>query len=168
MAQLALGQLIEHVALVLPPVFAPQQQPPPPLLIVAHPGIVAGSDGIRPLLQRPVQQGTEFDLPVAVDAGIGSSALHIFLHKVVHDGGAEQPAQIQHLMGNPHGGGHRFGHLNIICRTAQARPVLIGMQAQRDAGDVVPGPPQQQCRRSAVHAAAHGSKHALNRQWNPS
>ena len=125
---------------------------------------MSGGDGIRPLLQRPVQQSAELDLPVAVDAGVGGPAVYIFLHKAIHDGDAEQPAQVQHLMGDPHGGGHRPGRLNIIRRAAQARPVLIGMQAQRDAGDVVPGPPQQQRRRGAVHAAAHGGKHALERQ----
>ena len=167
MGQLVLGQLIEEVRLVLPSIRAPQQLPAAGGRIEADSGVMAGGHGVRALVQRPVQQGTELDLPVAVNAGIGCAAVGVGPHKPVHDPLAEQIAQVQHHMGNPHAGGHGAGCLDIIRRAAQARAVLIGMQAQRHAGDIIAGLPQQQRRRGAVHAAAHGHKYTLGHKWVP-
>ncbi|CAN4050451.1 YgiT-type zinc finger protein, partial [Dysosmobacter welbionis] len=70
MGQLVLGQLIEEVRLVLPSIRAPQQLPAAGGRIEADSGVMAGGHGVRALVQRPVQQGAELDLPVAVNAGI--------------------------------------------------------------------------------------------------
>ena len=159
--QLALGQLVEEIGLVLPPVRAPQQLPAVRGLIEPDPGIVPGGDGVRPLVQGPVQQGAELDLPVAVDAGIGSPAVCIGPHEPVHHLLLEKVTQIQHHMGDPHAGGHRPSRLDVVRRAAQARPVLVVVKAQRHTGDVTARLLQQQCRRSAVHAAAHGGENPL-------
>ena len=53
--QLVLRQLIQHIALLLPPVPAPQQPVQPRLRIVAHTGIVARSQIVVAQHQRPLQ-----------------------------------------------------------------------------------------------------------------
>ena len=57
-----------------------------------YPGIVAGGDGVRTMVQGPIQQGTEFDLPIAVDTGIWRASMDILRHKFVHDLPLEQMA----------------------------------------------------------------------------
>lgn len=70
MGQLVLRQLIQHVALVLPPFRTPQQAVFAAFRVVGHPGVVSRGDIVVAKRQRPVQQGAEFQLPVAVDARI--------------------------------------------------------------------------------------------------
>lgn len=88
-----LGQLIEHVALVLPPVGSPQQQMRPGCFVPSHPGIMAGGQGIGTVVQGPVQQGTELDAAVAVHTGIGGASGYIFADEMVHDLPLEQLPQ---------------------------------------------------------------------------
>ena len=159
MGQLTLGQLIEEIGLVLSPVHAPQQLPAAGI-VLPQAGVVAGGNGVRPLGQGPVQQGAELDLPVAVDTGIGGAAVGIGPHEPVHDLPLKQLTQIQHHVGDPHGGSYGTGRLDVVRRAAQAGTVLVVVQAQRHAGDVAAGLLQQQRCGGAVHPAAHGDEYA--------
>ena len=59
-AELVLGQLVEDVALVLPPFPAAEQTIPPRVRVNVHPGIVPRGDVVVAQCQRPVQQRAEF------------------------------------------------------------------------------------------------------------
>ena len=159
--QLTLGQLIEHIALILFGVLSPQQQPSAGGFVIVHPGVMAGCDEIGTVGQRPVQQGAELDLPVAVDAGIWRAAADVFGDKAVHDGGLEKIAQIQHGMGNTQACGDSSGGLNVIRRAAEAGTVLIGVEPQRNARHLIAQPLQQQGGAGAVYTAAHSDTHVL-------
>ena len=133
----------------------------------AHLCVVAGGDGVRPLIQGPVQQGAEFDLPVAVYAGVRRAAVGVRPHKPVHHLTAELLAQIQHHVGNPKCPGHRFCRVDVICGTAQARTVLECVEPHGHAGDLIASLEQQERRSRAVHSAAHGSKNPFRHRSSP-
>ena len=120
---------------------------------------MAGGHGIGALLQGPVQQGAEFDGPVAVQAGVGGAALGVLGDKAVYDRRPEQVPEVQHRVGNAqHSGGGPGGMDLALRRLRTVRP-----QAQGDAEDVIALPPQQKGGAGAVNTAAHGHTDAFKR-----
>ena len=116
--QLVLRQLIQHIALILPPVPAPQQPVQPRLRIVAHTGIVARSQIVVAQHQRPLQQRSEFQAPVAVDAGIGGVTGAVFRHEVVHDVPCKPFRLIEYIELHPQPIGHAAGIVGIVSGAA--------------------------------------------------
>ena len=82
--QLLLGERIEDIALVLRPIHGLFQLPAA-IGRLADPGIVAGGDEIAAQFPGPAVQPTEFQVAVAVDAGIGSASLLIGVHEAADD-----------------------------------------------------------------------------------
>ena len=159
-----LRQLIEHVALVLPPVGSPQQQMPAGRLVLPDPGIMSGGQGVSAVVQGPVQQGAELDAPVAVHAGIGGASRCIFTDETVHDLPLKQLPQIQNRVGDAQSISHAAGVGDVLLlgirRTGAA-------QAQSDAEYLISLLAQQQRCSGAVHAAAHGDTHFSDGHFPP-
>ena len=72
-----------------------------------------------------------------------------------HDLVAEKVAQVEHLMGDAHLRGDARGLLDVVGAAAGAGTVLIMVQLQRDAGNSIALPLQQEDAGGAVHAARH-------------
>ena len=159
--QLALGQLIEHIALVLPPVPAPQQAIQPRDRVPVHPGIVAGGDVVIPQHQSPVQQRAELQAAVAVDAGVGGMSGAVFRHEPVHDLPGEALRLVEHIKLHAQAIGHRPGVVSVVGGAAGPRLFAV-IQPQHGPVALVPLLPQQQGGGAAVHAAGHGHQYAFS------
>ena len=166
MGQLVLGQLIEHIALVLAPVPAPQQAVQSGVRVPVHPGIVPGGDIVIPQHQSPVQQGPELQAAVAVDAGIRRVPGAVFRHKAVHDLPGEAFRFVEHIEFHAQPVGHGPRIVRIVGRAAGPR-LLPVIQPQHGSVAVVPLLPQQQRRGAAVHAAGHGHQYAFSFHARP-
>lgn len=71
MLQLPLGQGVEDVTLILGGIQGFFEQHPPGFGILLHPRVMAGRDRVHAEGLCPFEQGTEFQMAVAVDAGVG-------------------------------------------------------------------------------------------------
>ena len=74
---------------------------------------------------------------------------------MLHDLAAEKVAQVEHLMGNAHLRGDARGLLDVVGAAAGAGTVLIMVQPQCDARNVIALLLQQEDAGGAVHAAGH-------------
>ena len=101
MGQLVLRQLIQHIALVLPPFRTPQQAVSAAFRVIGHPGVVPRGDIVVAKRQCPVQQGAEFQLPVTVDARIGRPSGRVFRRKPVHYAPAEAVCLVEYIEPHP-------------------------------------------------------------------
>lgn len=154
MGQLALGQLIEKVALVLPAVLPPQEAPAPGGGVKEDIGVMPGGESAGALFQGPVQQGAEFDGAVAVQTGVGSAAPGVLGGKAVHYGGLEQGAEIQDAVGDvQHCGGGPGGLYGLVLRASGPR--VARLQPQGNTKYVIAHLQQQKRGAGAVHTAAH-------------
>ena len=97
--QLLLGQHIEYIALILAAVQRLFQQIP--TVFPLDPGIMAGGDGVAAQKDRPVIEMPEFQVAVAVDAGIGRLPLSVGIRKAVHHLTAELLGEVKNVVGNP-------------------------------------------------------------------
>ena len=68
--KLLLRQGVKHVALVFRTVLAAKQPVPAGLGVARYRSVVAGRDIVETEQQRALYQFVEFDVPVAVDAGV--------------------------------------------------------------------------------------------------
>ena len=155
--QLLLGQHIEHVALVLAGVQGLFQEKAAVFLFDA--GIVAGDDGVAAHEGRPVIEPPEFQIAVAVDAGIGGPALLVGVSKAVHHLAAELVGKVENVVGNPQPKCHAAGILHILQRAAGAAAgntdVLVAVKGHGSA-DAVPAAVLQKVSGDAgINAAAH-------------
>ena len=155
--QLLLGQHIEYIALVLACVKRLFQQIP--TVFPLDPGIMAGGDGIAAQKDRPVIEMPEFQVAVAVDAGIGRLPLSVGIRKAVHHLTAELIGEVKNVVGNPQPKRHAAGVLHIIqraaCAAAGASDVLVAVQGHGGA-DAVPAAVLQKVSGDAgINAAAH-------------
>ena len=72
-----------------------------------------------------------------------------------HDLAAEKVAQVEHPVGDAHLRGDARGLLDVVGAAAGAGTVLIMVQPQRDARNVIALLLQQEDAGGAVHAARH-------------
>ncbi len=154
MSQLALGELVEKIALVLSAVLPPQKQPAAGAGVKGGIGIVAGGQGVRSVVQRPIQQSAEFDGAVAVQTGIWRTALGVFGDEAVYDLRLEETAEIQYCVGDAQSGGNLPGRF-YVCVSALDAGSRGWLQPQSDAEHVIAHAQQQKGGAGAVHAAAH-------------
>lgn len=155
MRELALRHLVEHIALILVRVHAAQEQVTARRRVEADAGIVPGGNIVEAVVERPVEHRAELQLAVAVQAGVRGAARAVFRDKMPHDLAAEKVAQVEHLMGDAHLRGDARGLLDVVGAAAGAGTVLIMVQPQRDAGNSIALPLQQEDAGGAVHAAGH-------------
>ena len=143
MRELALRHLVEHIALILVRVHAAQEQ------VTARRSVEAD------VVERPVEHRAELQLAVAVQAGVRGAARAVFRDKMPHDLAAEKVAQVEHPVGDAHLRGDARGLLDVVGAAAGAGTVLIMVQPQRDARNVIALLLQQEDAGGAFHAARH-------------
>ena len=111
MPQLMLGKGVEEIGLILGLIHRFAQQIP--ICGLPDPGIVTGDDAIAAQRQGALQKFAEFQVPVALHAGVGGQPGLIAACKMIHYPAAEFPGEIQHVEGNPqprrHSAGIRHG-----------------------------------------------------------
>ena len=126
--------------------------------------MACGHIGIADFLS-PVHQLGEFDVPVAVDAGVGGFPMLVGGGKPVHHLAAKGFLEVEHIKGHPQPEGHAAGVGHVVHRAAGAlsrkglfrqAPVAVVRQGQGDADAVVALPLAQQGRHAGIHSAAHG------------
>ena len=159
MGQLCLRQGVQHIALVLLPVISPQQQPASGFFIKFYISVVACGNVVAAQLSRFREQLPQLHILVAVHTGIGRPPAFILRNEMVYDKLTEVRTEIKHVMGKP----HLFRNLlrvPHVSKTAVCFPcqpdVFVFKHLQGDANYIITRFLQQQCRRTAVHAAAHG------------
>ena len=162
MGQLLLGQVIEHIALILTLVQPLFQQPAAGGLVLLHPGVVARDHIVQPVGLGPAEQVVELHILVAVDAGIGRAAGLVDPDELVDDLLLKIGGEVQHLVGDVHRIGHLGGVLDVPLGAAGVQPLgvhgLVAGEAHGDAGAVEAVPLHEPCRHRAIHTAAHGDK----------
>ena len=159
MGELILGQLIQHIALILASVTAPQQPVQACFLVICHPGVVPCGDVVIAQRHRPVQQRTELQAAVAVDAGVGCTAGTVLRREMLHHVPAKSVGLVEHIKLHAQPVGHGPGVLGVVGTAAAA--VAVGDQLQHGTVAVIALLPQQQRRGGAVHAAGHGHQYPL-------
>ena len=129
MGERVLGEVVQHVALILSRVTRPQKLPAPGRLVPAAPGVVSRGHVIEPQLAPALLQRLEFQEPVAGDAGVGRAALEIGPAERVHHRRIETIAQIEGIVGNAETPAHcpRIFH---IARRPTRRPFAFPGVAQ--------------------------------------
>ena len=159
MRQLFLFQGVQHITLVLLPVFSPQQQPASAFFLKFYIGIVSGRDIIAAQLLRPGKQLPQLHVFVAVHAGVGRPSVFIFRNETVDDVRTKIFTEIKHMMGKAQFGRRLCGirHIGKAAVVLRSQPDLFRVEhLQRYADDIIACLLQQQRRRRAVYAAAHG------------
>ncbi len=158
--KLSLRQGIEHIALVFGVIQAFFQQPSACFHILFHPGVMAGGHVIIADLPGTLHQLPKFDVPVAIDTGIGRFTPFIGPYKPVHDLLPEAVSKIEHIKGHAQPGGYAAGVVHIVQGAAgflSGNPrVLIGMKLQGDADRFVAELLHQKRGYTGIHSAAHG------------
>ena len=158
--QLILGQLVQHIALILAAIRAPQQAIALRRRIIGDPGIVPRGNVVIPQRHRPIQQRAEFQAAVAVDTGVGGVSGAVFRHEMIHHVPAEGLHLVKYVKFHPQPVGHGTGVLGVVGAAAAA--VAVGDQLQHGAVAVIALPPQQQRGSAAIHAAGHGHQHPFS------
>ena len=97
--QAFLGERVEHVALILGGVHAAAQGPGA-AWVLGYPRVVAGGDGVEPVLERVVEEGAELEVAVAVDARVGCPSVLVGLHELIDHVALEELAHVEYVMGD--------------------------------------------------------------------
>ena len=116
-------------------------------------------------LQSTAEKPVEFQIPVAVDAGIGSSAAFVAADKFLDDLPLKIVLEVEHVVGNPQTSGHAAGILHVVQTTAgvplfQTDHIIV-VQPHGRADALVACAKHQQRRHGAVHAAGHADQRLL-------
>jgi hypothetical protein len=153
---LLLRQDVQDVGLVFGAVPAPQQ-----LVAVPHPadaGVVTRRQEVRAPLHGPLHQQAEANLPVAGDAGVGSTGGDVLGDEGLHDGAAEGLPHVHLIERDAQLRGDAPGALHRLRCTAEVVPASgggFGPQPQHHPGHPVPLLHQQRRRHAAIHPSAH-------------
>ena len=123
---------------------------------------MAGYHGVAAQLPGPVEELAEFQIPVAVDAGIGGAALIIGVHEFVHDLPVEFLGEVEHIVPDAQPVGHTPGILHIV-QGAAGFPTLGGsdlavIQPHGGSDTFIACFLHQKSRHGAVHSAAHSNQ----------
>jgi len=113
MRQLLLGQVKKHIALVFGVVVAAGQQPAVSVSVENDAGIVTGSQIFTVHQPGAIEQFAEFDVFIAVDAGVWRTAGFVFADKAVDDAAPEAGTEIEDIVGNAQLVCNQFGVFNV-------------------------------------------------------
>ena len=156
-----MGHGVEHIALVLLRI-RPLQEEPAASFALLNPGIVAGHHVANAQFPGPTVHPVEFQVAVAVNAGIRGTAPLISRYKPVHDLPTEVFFEVEHVVGHPQPGCHRPGILHILQGTAgsgaECGHVLIFIQPHGGSHAFIPRLLHEIGRYGAVHSATHGDE----------
>ena len=162
--ELLLGQIEEEIRLVLAGIPAAADVVPA-VVSSHHAGVMAGGHAAGAKLLRPLLQGGEFQVAVALRAGVGGVAALVGGNEVVDDVPGERLLEVGHVKGDAQltGDPPRIG--NVVQRAAGLVMPLDGFRAvpqlHGDADALVPLGVQQGGAYRTVNAAAHRHNHAL-------
>ena len=164
MSQLLLGEVVQHIALILALIQPLFEQPAAGVRVLFHPGIVAGDHIFHAVGLRPAQQMVELHIFIAVDAGVRRAARLIHADEFFNDLFPEVGREIQHLVRDIHGIRHLCRVLDVLFRATGVKAGLsqrfVAGEPHGDAGAVIACLLHEPCRHRAVHAAAHGNEGA--------
>ncbi len=156
--QLLLGEHAEHVALVLAHVLGAVHLDQP-VGVGAQLGVVAGHHRVEAQRDGPVEHGSELDLLVAAQAGVGRASLGVLAEEVLDDVLVEALAQVPDVERDADHVGGPAGVVGVLDRAASARAGPVGLRVARerqvDAGDVVALLRRARGGDGRVHAARH-------------
>ena len=172
MGQLVLGHAVEKIALVLGFVQGFFQGIALPLPFNSR--IVPGSEIVKAQDPGPVQELPEFQIPVAVDAGIGRQAAFVTGGELLHHRRPKGILEVEHPVGNPQPEGRRPGVLHVLqgaARPAAESRVPAVKELHGAARAVIAPPLQQESGSGRVNAAAHrdqdSTSHSLHSGRSP-
>ena len=165
--ELLLGQVVEHVALVLLKERRFLEFPAAGLLVVFDPRVMAGDDEFATELVRLAEEFLELQVPVTVDAGVRRAARLVRPDEGVHDSVSELRLEVHHMVGDVHLEADENSVCHVIVRAARlVRPhfgVLVVKETHGDTDAVVPCALHQQCRSGRVHSPAHRDQRLAHR-----
>ena len=164
-----LCQIVEHVALVLRLVEGLFEDVLLPCPLDA--GVVAGGDIAAAQDIGALKELVEFQIAVAVDAGVGGDAVLVGVDEAVDDAGGEFVLEVENIKRKVQTAGDAPCVLRVVERAAgmalgDAR-VLVVIELHHAADAVVARVGQKLCRHAGIHAAGHGDEHLLSSHWQP-
>ena len=101
------------------------------------PDVVPRGDVVAAQLQRPMIKPLEFEPPVAVNAGVGGSALLIAFHKRLDDLPVKIPGEIKGVVGDAQSMADTFRVLHIPEGAAGALPLILAVIELHGHADAV-------------------------------
>ena len=119
---------------------------------------MAGDYPIAAQLQSPAEQPVKFQIPVAVNAGIGGQAPFIAVGEFAHDLPVKILGKIKGVVPDAELRGYRTGVLHIFQGAAGAFFRGVVVQAHGGADALVARLLHQKGSHRAVHAAAHADE----------
>ena len=124
-----------------------------------------GHHAVAPQLQSAAEKPVEFQIPVAVDAGVGSAAAFVAADKFLDDLPLKIVLEIEHVVGNSQTSGYAAGVLHVVQTTAgvplfQTDHIIV-VQPHGRADTFVTRAEHQQRRHGAVHAPRHADQRLL-------
>ena len=129
---------------------------------------MAGDDILASQLLGPVQQGTEFQVAVAVNAGAGRVAPLVAADEFVHDRFPEGILKIKGIVGHSHAAGHAFCVLHIVQGAAGALLIfpqnIVAEQSHGGADARIARLLGQKGCYGTVYTAAHADKRFFHDQ----
>ena len=165
MGQLFLGQAIQHIALIFGTVRCFVQQVPSGGRILPDLGVMSGDYIIAAQNLGPAEKMVKFQIPIAVDAGIGSNAAFVAADKFRNDLFMEFCFCVENMKGHPQLPGDAPGIFHIVQRAAGACFFRVGnfivVQPHGGSHAVISCFQHQIGGNRAVHAAAHGYQSLL-------
>ena len=161
MGQLLLRKIVQHIALILGRIQR-RVQVIPAVRVPQNPCVMPGCDAVAPQQPRAPVKAVEFQVAVAVDAGVGRAACRVSRREPADHRGLKIRRKVKDVVGHPQCGGHlaRVLHIRKTAAgggTAFAQQLVI-VQAHRNAHAAVALLLQKVERHAGIHAAAHRHK----------
>ena len=158
MAQLRLVQAMQEIALVLARIAGLEQLEQS--VHLAHLGVMAGRDGVRPQLHGVVEKGLELDLGIAQDVGVGRAPGLVFAQEFAEHAFLVFLGEIDRFDRDADGVGDRHRVEQILARRAIFVVVVVLPVLHEQADHVVSLLLEQQGGDGRIHAAGHANHDA--------
>ena len=157
--QLLLCERIKHVALVLQRINCLTQQVTAFGFIIADLRIVAGDNVITAKLLCAHEKLVEFQIAVAVNAGVRRSAVNVSVNETVDNIALEAVGKVENVVRHAKAGCYAAGICYIVDRAAAVgfgnTDILVGKKLHGYAGAFVALLQHHQCGNAGINATAH-------------
>ena len=158
--QLLLCERIKHIALVLQRINCLAQQVASLCFIIADLRIVTGDNIVTAKLLCAYEELIEFQIAVAVNAGVRCSAVNVGVNETVDNVALKAVGKIENVVGHAKAGSYATGICYIVDRAAAVgfgnADILVGKKLHGYAGAFVALLQHHQCGNAGINAAAHG------------
>ena len=162
--ELLLRERIEHVTLVLALIERLFEKPPPVFLFDAR--VMARDDGVAAKNAGALVETLEFQIAVAVDAGVRRRTVLVGGDKAVDDLTLEVIREVEDIVGNAETECDRARILHILERAAGLRGlhanILVLKEFHRCADALAALVLHQKCGDARVHTAAHCDQYLIH------